>query len=174
MKHNSLLLVLFVSACFLRGSVARAQPKTSPALRPPAVPLVTCDPYLSVWSFDDRLTDSNTHHWTGKPQTLISLVRIDDKPYRVAGAQPSNVPAMEQKTLQVLPTRTIYTFTGGGVLLTLTFTTPMLPDDLDVLTRPLTYVAWHAASTDSKPHKVAAPTQVRIPSGTDSPAATFA
>jgi hypothetical protein len=42
------------------------------------------------------------------------------------------------------------------VRLTLTFMTPMLPDDLDVLTRPLTYVTWQAVSTDGKPHQVAA------------------
>ena len=66
------------------------------------------------------------------------------------------MPALEQTGVEVLPTRTIYTFAGGGVQLTLTFTTPMLPDDLDVLTRPLTYVTWHAASTDGKPHEVSA------------------
>ena len=40
--------------------------------------------------------------------------------------------------------------------LTLTFMTPMLPDDLDVLSRPVTYVTWEAASTDGKPHEVSA------------------
>ena len=30
----------------------------------------------------------------------------------------------------VLPTRTIYTFTGAGVELTLTFMTPALPEDI--------------------------------------------
>src|SRR5438105_13013125 len=128
MNKNAFQLVLLVS------TFAQAAP-----FRPPAVPLVTCDPYLSVWSFNDRLTDADTHHWTGKPHTLLSLVRIDGKPYRLVGAQPVGAPALEQTGLQVLPTRTIYTFAGGGVRLTLTFTTPMLPDDLDVLTRPLTY-----------------------------------
>ena len=136
---------------------------TSPGLlaaavsfRPPAVPLVANDPYLSVWSFNDRLTDADTHHWTGKPMTLLSLVRIDGKPFRLMGAQPKGVPALEQVGLEVMPTRTIYTFAGSGVRLALTFTTPMLPDDLDVLTRPVTYVSWSATSTDGQPHAVSA------------------
>lgn len=137
-------------------SVARGADEALAKFRPPAVPLIACDPYFSVWAFDDALTDADTHHWTGKPHTLLSLVRIDGKAYRIAGAQPSGVPALEQKDLQVLPTRTIYTFAGAGVELKLTFTTPMLPDDLDVLSRPVTYVTWTAKSTDGKSHDVSA------------------
>ncbi len=122
--------------------------------RPPAVPLVACDPYFSIWSPASKLTDAGTTHWTGKPQRLTSLARIDGKPFRLMGAEPSDIPALPQTSLEVLPTRTIYTFGQAGLRLTLTFMTADLPDDLDVLSRPVTYLTWNAESTDGKPHSV--------------------
>ena len=88
------------------------------------MPLVACDPYFSIWSPADKLTDADTVHWTGKPHRLTSLVRIDGKAFRLMGKEPATVPALPQTGLEVLPTRTIYTFEGEGVRLTLTFMTP--------------------------------------------------
>jgi hypothetical protein len=124
------------------------------AFRPPAAPLVACDPYFSLWSPGDRLTDTDTTHWTGKARQMTSLVKVDGKNFRIMGAEPKDVPALPQTKLDVSPTRTIYTFEGEGVSLTLTFMTPALPDDLDVLSRPVTYLTWESRSTDNKPHHV--------------------
>ena len=70
-----------LSTVFLAAPAVLAQDK-APAqstLRPPAVPLVANDPFLSIWSMSNELTETPTRHWTGKPHTLRSLVRIDDK-----------------------------------------------------------------------------------------------
>jgi hypothetical protein len=124
-------------------------------VRPPAVPLITHDPYFSIWSDGDRLTDSATRHWTGSEQPLVSLIRIDGKVYRLMGASPVMLPALPQKDLKVTPTRTTYTFDGAGTTVQLTFTTPTLPDDIDVLSRPASYLTWNVRSSDGQRHDVA-------------------
>jgi hypothetical protein len=125
-------------------------------LRPPATPLVTHDPYFSVWSATDGLAESETRHWTGTPHPLHAAVRIDGKPYRTMGTALRRTPTepLAQKGLQVLPTRTIYEFEGAGIQLTFTFLTPALPKDLDVLARPATYLIWDVRSVDGAPHQV--------------------
>ncbi|HEY0321772.1 MAG TPA: DUF4965 domain-containing protein [Pyrinomonadaceae bacterium] len=142
-----LLLLLTVSAY--------AQQSTSSGLRPPAVPLITHDPYFSVWSMTDNLADDRTKHWTGAFNGMVGLVRIDGKPYRFMGQSYSPLPApMRQVGLEVLPTRTIYQFEADGVHLTLTFMSPLLADDLETMARPVTYVTWDVRAVDGQTHQV--------------------
>ncbi len=122
--------------------------------RPPAVPLVTFDPYLSVWSEANNLTDNDTRHWTHRNHPLAGLVRVDDKTFRLIGAEPAGVPPLPQKSVQVLPTRSIYEFEGGGIHITLTFMRPALPHDLDAFSLPLNYVTWDVRSVDGATHQV--------------------
>ena len=124
-------------------------------LRPPSVPLVTHDPYFSIWSPADKLADADTVHWTGKPHRLTSLVRIDGKGFRLMGNEPATVPPLPQVGLEVLPTRTIYAFEGEGIRLTFTFMTPALPDDLEGLSKPVTYLTFEVRTIDGAEHKVA-------------------
>jgi hypothetical protein len=141
--------ILLLLACNLGANAAEH-------LRPPAVPLVAHDPYFSIWSPVDKLTDADTVHWTGKPHRLTSLVRIDGKGFRLMGKEPANVPALPQTSLEVTPTRTICTFEGEGVRLTLTFMTPLLPDKLEFCSRPVTYVKWRYEDLTTSAHKVRA------------------
>jgi len=122
--------------------------------RAPATPLITHDPYFSIWSNTDELTASSTRHWTGSPQPITGLVRIDGKPYRFMGHDPLEVPAMQQTSRAVTPTHTRYAFQAAGVTLQLVFFTPTILSDLDILSRPVTYITWTAQSTDGGSHDV--------------------
>jgi hypothetical protein len=149
------LAICFASMSLLLTFSLRVESaEPSGALRPPAVPLVTSDPYLSIWSEADKLTDDATRHWTHREHPLVSLIRIDGKAFRLMGNSPNEVPPLEQVGLQVLPTRSIYEFDDGHVHVTLTFMTPALSDDLEVLARPLTYLTWTVRSTDGASHAV--------------------
>ncbi len=122
--------------------------------RPPATPLIAHDPYFSVWSATDKLTDSPTTHWTGHPEPLTSLVRIDGKTFRIMGRDPGRIPAMEQTARHLSFTHTRYSFRAAGVQIDLTFFTPAFLDDLDVLSRPVTYLSWTAHAIDGGSHTV--------------------
>ena len=123
-------------------------------LRPPAVPLVTHDPYFSIWSMSDDLTGGPTRHWTGKAQPLKGLVRIDGHTFRWMGDSPRGVPALPQTGLNLTPTRTVYHFAGQGVELEIDFLSPLLPSDPDVMSRPVTYITMSARAQDASPHSV--------------------
>ncbi len=148
-------LGLAVVASVAPARACADEPGNRAPFRPPAVPLIAIDPYLSVWSMADRLTDDTTRHWTRREHPLVSIIRIDGKAYRLMGKSPAGLPAMAQAGVQVLPTRSIYDFDDARVHVRLTFLTPALPDDLDVLARPLTYLTWEVRSIDGALHEIA-------------------
>jgi hypothetical protein len=154
MKHPKLFRLAVLAQVFAAAALTQTPAALAP-MRPPAVPLVAHDPYFSIWSMADHLTDEGTKHWTGKPNTLTALLRVDGKSYQVIGRERGANALLDQVSLQVLPTRTLYRFVGAGVRLDLTFFTPAAPDDLEVLSRPLTYIEWAVSATDGKDHDAA-------------------
>jgi hypothetical protein len=146
MKKLSLILFAIASLTALTG--------IAQSFRPPAVPLVTFDPYLSIWSCADHLTDRNTQHWTKHEHSLVCLIRVDGQTFRLMGKDPASVPALPQTKLAVTPTRNIFEFEGTNVHVTLTFMTPALPQVLDAISLPLSFLTWQVRSTDGKNHAV--------------------
>ncbi len=126
-------------------------------LRPPAVPLIAVDPYFSVWSPADRLTDATTCHWTGRPNTLLGTVRVDGTDYCFMGdAAGAGLPVLAQTGLEIGALTTVYTFEGAGICLRAMFTTPVKADDLALVSRPVSYLRLEASSLDSCVHEMAA------------------
>lgn len=126
--------------------------------RPPAVPLVVNDPYMSVWSMADNLTDEDTKHWTGASHPMCGLIRIDGQTYRFMGGDtrfvPIDIPIIEQTNIIIEPTRTIYTFEADAIKLIFTFMTPALPHKLDWMSRPVSILDISVESTTGTQHEV--------------------
>ena len=174
---------LFIGIAFVLFSVclkAAAPASFQNDLRAPAYPLVTVDPYFSVWSFTDEANGDMTRHWSGRKQPLLAAVRVDGVTYRLLGnekqvpdpmfgknpheqisdpyynrqgAEIFDNPAT-QLSVNVLPTSTNYVFQCGPVKVTMRFLAPLLLDDLELLSRPVNYVSFIAESVDKDKHSV--------------------
>lgn len=59
-----------------------------------------------------------------------------------------------QKDVEITATRTIYNFQAGKIDLKLSFTSPLLLDDLKLLSRPVSYISYQVKSNDGKQHAV--------------------
>ncbi len=118
--------------------------------RLPALPLVANDPYFSIWSPCDRLTDGDTVHWSGPAKPLRGVITIDGAAYRWLGA--GDTPAMETLSQTVTPTATTTVLAAGGAELTVTFRTPAIPADFDLLSLPVTILELSLRSLDGKAH----------------------
>ncbi|WP_412467270.1 glutaminase domain-containing protein [Pedobacter sp. KLB.chiD] len=60
----------------------------------------------------------------------------------------------KQKSVDINATQTIYNFTCGKIDLKLTFTSPLLMNDLGLFARPVSYVSYQVKANDGKAHQV--------------------
>ena len=107
--------------------------------RAASIPLVTHDPFFSIWSSADHLYDKDTVHWCGVVQKMRGYLYIDGKKYAFLGNKEVNA-YLEQKSIDVTATATEYIFENEKVELRYRFTSPLLPDDMLLMSRPCTYV----------------------------------
>ena len=125
----------------------------------PAYPLITHNPYFSIWSFTDKLNESTTKHWTGSNQSIVGLIKVDNQVYKFLGKDASaseNDKMMQAKQLSVnmSATQTTYQFDCGAVSLNVTFTSPLIITDINILSRPVSYISMKTKSKDGKKHIV--------------------
>src|ERR1700744_3569855 len=84
---EALMRLKFAGISILMCTVTGIQSQQTVAHRPPAVPLVANDPYFSLWSMADKLTDVPVKHWSEAVQPMTGLARIDGHNYRWMGVE---------------------------------------------------------------------------------------
>ncbi len=113
--------------------------------RPVAVPLVTVDPFFSIWSCADNLYNGYTKHWTEKPWPIFAGIYTNKGFAGIAGVD-SNFNGIRsrliQTNLEVTPLSSKYTFANKNIKVTLTFTTPLLLNRPEISSRPVSYIAY--------------------------------
>ncbi|MHB1782962.1 MAG: glutaminase family protein [Acidimicrobiales bacterium] len=144
---------------------------TATPIRPPAVPLIVRQPYLSTWLGATALPGTWETFWSGQVTAIGGLVRIDGESYMFAGAPAIvlDIPngghppqstvtgfqkALTQTSLEVTPTRSIFILKGGGIEMTVEYLSPVEPGKLKLQSVPMAWFLLGIRSLDSQSHSV--------------------
>lgn len=104
-----------------------------------SIPLVVHDPFFSIWSASDCLYEADPVHWSGARQRMRGFLELDGKHFCFLGDREFH-DYLPQVSVNVTATATEYTFENDMVFFTCRFTSPMLPQNMLLVSRPCTYV----------------------------------
>lgn len=149
---------LLIALAALAASAHAASPL--PGFRPPSVPIVTGSPFINVWSPSHHLYDLAPRQWSGGDDFFFSAARVDGTAYLLMGnpspdwAKSGALQTATQTNVAVFATQTVYSFSAGPIALNLTFTSPLLTEDWELLSRPAHYITYDVIATDAGSHSV--------------------
>lgn len=129
-------------------------------MRAPAIPLITVDPYFSVWSRDEVLNFTETVHWTGAVNPIRGYVVVDNSRYLFLGYD-RNAHKIKQISTDIQALYTLVTYECDEIRFMARFMTPLLPDDFNVMSRPVSYLELSYESLDGREHNVSVEIRVR-------------
>ena len=104
----------------------------------PAYPLWVIDPNFSVWAQNDELNGDDTVFWTGLARRAYGLVRFDGKTFCFLGRINGAV-SLKQTDVKISAFFTEYTFESERFTLIIKFVSPLLPNDLNLLSCPVCF-----------------------------------
>ena len=129
----------------------------------PAYPLITCDPSLNVWSMSRELNTDAPRHWTGFNHPMTGIIKVDGNPKLFMGKIEHNpnyhmhhqtLEKINQTDITVTPLKTTYIFRDEKIELEVCFMTPLLPDDLKIMSRPVSYISYDVKTVDGNMHDI--------------------
>ena len=104
----------------------------------PSYPIITVDPFFSIWSRSENLNDADTYLWCGIRKPMKGTVTVDGKAYRFLGA--GNEEKIPQVKTEILPYISSYTFENESIRLVFRTWSPLLLDDFHMLATPVGYL----------------------------------
>lgn len=120
-------------------------------MRLPAYPLVTVDPFFSIWSRSDTLNAADTTLWTGHRKRIVGKVSVDGREYTFLGKGKNALP---QRARTVDFTETVYVFANAEIELTARFWGAHVLDKPELLFAPVSYIDVEVGSADGGAHAV--------------------
>ena len=119
----------------------------------PAYPLFVKDPNYSLWSATEELNKSNVQNWWGEEKRIYGFLKTHGKTYCFLGngADFANcgVENAEQTEFELTAFTTDYTFKAGKTTLKIQFVSPLLPDDLEMISLPVCYLEYEIAGDEN-------------------------
>ena len=127
-------------------------------MRYPAYPLITIDPYVSIWSCSDLLNDDNTRLWFGKEKPIHGVMHIDGEHLRFMGAGDARygtpLRCLPQKSVELEPLVTRYVFENSRVRLTVSFWSPAIITDVQLMSTPCSFIDYEVKVLDGRGHDI--------------------
>lgn len=123
-------------------------------MRLPAYPLITIDPFCSIWSPGDELNRVDTILWNDISKKMLGYIRIDGTYRRFLGKGHVSDEYLWQTDLDVTPFFTTYTLECEQIRLKVKFWTPLFLDDFYTLSLPISFIEYEIDSIDGKEHEI--------------------
>ncbi len=149
-----------LAACAALFEFSTAASTFSPA-RPPAIPLAVKSPYLNTLQFAGSDGGNGGYlygqwptFWAGQVTAWTGMIKVDNVTYTWMG-DPPNQQTVTQTAFSYTSTRSIFTMdVGGKVEMTITFLSPITPDDQKRQSLIFSYMDVAVQSSDGAPHDV--------------------
>lgn len=107
----------------------------------PAYPLWIIDPNFSVWSGHDELNGGQASFWTGLSRKTYGFVRYDGTTYCFSGER-KGAEKLQQISVNASAFGTEYLFGNEEFRIKVEFISPLLPNNLEILSCPVCYTRY--------------------------------
>ncbi len=119
----------------------------------PSYPIFVKDPNFSLWSATDELNGGNLQTWCGEKKNVYGFIKTNGKTYCFLGdfSDFTNCGVKKAKQIGVDLTAfsTNYEFETGSTKLKVSFVSPLLPNDLELLSMPVCYMQYEVIGDEN-------------------------